>query len=557
MLKIADVSIENFRSIVGDPVKFEIDDYCVIVGPNNCGKSNILRALQLFFTDIVDGRKFDPTLDFPQSNILTSQSKTRITVSISYDKTKDVNLEKAISFLEDESGQTRLDNNLIRLRMEFSKRGSLQWRFFSKAGLRNIRADIVLPIVEAVRTSIRFKYLPVGRDIASTIQNELSEELIRTIFSGWSGSVQARKDINEAIQELIAKLQPQLDHSALELSETISSVFSEVRTLKLQLPFDNLETLLPSLTPTLRDHYETPLNQKGSGIQTSTLLFLLKYLADHHPQRHNQRVNYIWAIEEPESYLHPSNQKSMSEILMKFSEEVQTIITTHSPHFVPRGRKYIYVIDKDVNKPYSTIIVSDEYEEARRALGVSLLDSMYLYPFNIVVEGPSDEILMRGAWIKLYEQGRLTIDPDDVRFFPGGNASGACGLYESFVNFGDTEEVKIVLLIDGDEAGNKALHGLSKRIVGTKEFKSNRDFFQLPDDVEWLTSGQIMSVMEEKFSCVTIKYNTDDEITKFSVDGANKKRVARTIVEESTVDDLIEFEKVIKKIKLELLRENI
>lgn len=234
--------------------------------------------------------------------------------------------------------------------MEFSKRGVLQWRFYSQAGLRNIRAELVGPVVQAVRSSIRFKYLPVGRDIGSTIQDELSEELIRTIFSGWSGAIKARQEINEAIDKLIEKLQPRLDRSGQELTDTIKSVFTEVRSLKLQLPFDNLENLLPSLTPTLRDHYETPLNQKGSGIQTSTLLFLLKYLADHHPQRHNLRVNYIWAIEEPESYLHPSNQKGMSEVLLKFADEVQTIITTHSPHFVPRGRSKVLVVDKDAHR---------------------------------------------------------------------------------------------------------------------------------------------------------------------------------------------------------------
>ena len=554
MLKIKDVSIENFRSIAGEPFKFYFDDYCVIVGPNNSGKSNILRALQLFFTGSIDGRNFNPNLDFPRSDVLTSQAKTRITISVSYDPAKDVNLNKAISNLEEGSGQKRLANNILRLRLEFSKRGVLQWRFFSQAGLRNIRAELVEPIVESLRTSIRFKYLPVGRDIASTIHNELSEELIRTIFSGWSGAVKARKEINEAIEKLIEKLQPRLDRSGQEITETISSVFREVKNLKLQLPFDNLETLLPNLTPSLKDHYETPLNQKGSGIQTSTLLFLLKYLADHHPQRHNLRINYIWAIEEPESYLHPSNQKSMSEILMKFSEEVQTIITTHSPHFVPRGGNHIYVVDKDIKKPYSTKIVSEEYDEARRTLGVSLLDSMYLYPYNIVVEGPSDEILMKGAWVSLYKEGRITINPDDVRFFPGGNASGACGLYESFINFGDTDEVKIFLLIDGDDAGKKSLYGLSKRIKGSKEFKSNRDYFQLPVDVEWLTSYRVMMKMDNKFSCVHVTQNTDDAITKFMVDSGNKKRVARSIIDESHIDDLVDFEKVINKIEAEFNR---
>jgi len=68
--------------------------------------------------------------------------------------------------------------------------------------------------------------------------------------------------------------------------------------------------MLPSLIPSLQDKYITGLKGKGAGIQTSTLLFLLKYLAEHHPQRHNLRITYIWAIEEPESYLHPLRQRA-------------------------------------------------------------------------------------------------------------------------------------------------------------------------------------------------------------------------------------------------------
>lgn len=549
MLKIHEITIENFRSIVGEPFDLNFDNYSVIVGPNNSGKSNILRALQLFFNGVIDDREFEPRLDFPSSDSLSSQAKCRITVSLTYTPSKDVNLEKAISILEEESGQSRLDLNIVKLRLEYTKRGAMQWRFFTKAGLRSIKADLVQPIVDVIRASIRFKYLPVGRDISTTIREELSDELIRTIFSGWSGAVQARKEINESIQELIGKLQPRLQNSGDEITATISSVFDEIRSLKLQLPFDNLENMLPSLVPSLRDHYETPLTQKGSGIQTSTLLFLLKYLADHHPQRHNLRVTYIWAIEEPESYLHPSKQRGMSNILQRFSSDVQTIITTHSPHFVPRGADTnVLVVEKATSKPYSTLLVSNQYEVARQSLGVSLLDSMYLYPFNLVVEGPSDEILIRGAWEKLYKEERLLTDPDEIRIFPGGNASGACTLFESFMQYGDIGEVEILLVIDGDDAGQKALRGLLKRQKGNVELKSNRDYFQLNRDIEWLASYEVMVDMERKYSDVTVIYNADHAITSFQVSGGHKKKVARSIIESSTIDDLADFEDVLSKI---------
>ena len=551
MIKIKDVSIENFRSIAGTPLSFDLSDYCVVVGANNTGKSNILRAMQLFFCGDIDGNPYDANTDFPKCPTLGNRAQTRITVTIVYSPKKNVAVEKAVSELESQSGQRRLSDNIIRLRLEYSRKNVPQWRFFSKAGLRNIKADLVLPVVNAIRSSVRFKYLPVGRDILETIQKELSEELVRTIFSGWSGAVKARQEINEAITELISRLQPRLSSSGEEITNAIKEVFGEIKRLELRLPFDNLEKMLPSLIPAVKDSYETPLNQKGAGIQTSTFLFLLKYLADHHPQRHNLRVTYIWAIEEPESYLHPLRQKGMADILAQFSSEVQTIITTHSAHFVPRSKDVVVlIVDKDNKSPYSTVVIGDEYESARQALGVSLLDSMYLYPHNIIVEGPSDEIILKGAWDKLYKEGRVSIDPTDVKFLPGGSANAACTLFEALRTFGDSDEVNILLILDGDEAGNKAINGLIKRAKEYLTLKSNNDYFQLEKTTEWLASPSVMDTLSKKYtSAVTLKTNVSDEITDFIIHDGNKKKVAKELIDISCVDDLSDIQKLIQKIE--------
>ena len=66
----------------------------------------------------------------------------------------------------------------------------------------------------------------------------------------------------------------------------------------------------------------------------------------------------------------------------------------------------VSIIDKNSTSPYSTVVIGNDYETARRLLGVSLLDSMYLYEHNIITEGPSDEIIIRGAWEKLYKENK-------------------------------------------------------------------------------------------------------------------------------------------------------
>jgi len=551
MITIEEIEIDNYRSIVGKPVHITFNSYNVIVGPNNSGKSNIVRALNLFFNGDKSEHKYNVDTDFPKFKDLSNRTTTRITVTALFEPDKDTKIEKAISYLESESGQSRLSNDTLKLRLEYSRRGSEQWRFVSKAGLRSIKADLITPVVDALRSSVRFKYLPVGRDVLSIIRNELKEELVRTIFSGWSGAVKTRREVNETIDTLLEKLQPSLSTSGEEITESMGAVFAEIKKLELKLPFYDLETMLPSLEPVVSDKYETTLDAKGSGIQTSSLLFFLKYLADHHPQRHNARVTFIWAIEEPESFLHPSIQKSMSQILQEFSAEVQTIITTHSPHFVPRNMDAVVsIIDKDSASPYSTIVIGNDYETARRLLGVSLLDSMYLYEHNVITEGPSDEIIIRGAWEKLYKENKVSIDPRTVRFFPGNNASGACSVYETLIQFGDRDVVNIFLVIDGDEAGKKALRGLLKRNKTAPKLRANKDYFQLNSDIEWLTSTRVMEVIaEERPAQVRIVKNIEEDITEFCVNDGYKTKVAIRIVELSTLDDFSEHLKLILKIE--------
>ena len=58
MIQIKEVEIENFRSIFKEKIELEFGDLTSIVGPNNSGKSNILRALQLFFTGMVEGKQY-------------------------------------------------------------------------------------------------------------------------------------------------------------------------------------------------------------------------------------------------------------------------------------------------------------------------------------------------------------------------------------------------------------------------------------------------------------------------------------------------------------------
>ncbi|WP_128003575.1 ATP-dependent nuclease [Piscinibacter defluvii] len=553
MIKLRSVEIENFRSIIAKPLRVTFDDLTVIVGPNNCGKSNILRALQLFFTGSVEGLPYASERDYPKSGELNKSAQTKITLTVSYEPTKEISLKRSLDELEKASDQQRLDDDQISLRLSYSKNGVESWQFLGKKGVRNIKKELIFKVRDSLLQSVIFKYIPVGRDSLESITSEISTELIRTIFSGWSGAVKKRQEINEAIATLLARLTPELQTSSDSVTGSIQKVFAEVKKLELRLPFSNLEEMLPNLTPVISDTAETGLKSKGAGIQTSSLLFLLKYLADNHPQRHNARQTFIWAVEEPESFLHPTKQKAMADMLRGFSKEVQTVITTHCGHFVPRTEAGAasYVVDKASAKPWSTEVVGQDYELARQTLGISLLDSMMLYPVNLVVEGPSDEILLQGALRQL--DGKHALSPLDVKCFPASNATSATYLFESLVTF-STGDTTVKLVIDGDKAGLAALEGLLGRAKrdGIK-WKANDDYFQLALDVENLLSDRVKRALHaERPAQVQLIEDVHKNIKSFRV-VENKKANAARALELSDEADLGEFKLLFDRISDSLI----
>lgn len=445
----------------------------------------------------------------------------------------------------------RLGAGVIKIRQNITRKDRESWQIITKKGIRSVRYELLFPLVQAVRAAVRFKYLPVGRNVAETISKELSHDLVSTIFKSFAGSVRTRQTINELIRKLIEALEPKLEETGSDLTNAMIDVFQEVKKMRLHLPFSDLESMLQNLIPDLQDSYSTAIEFKGAGLQTSSLIFFLKYLADNHPQRHNSRVSYIWAIEEPESFLHPEKQRSVAKVLEEFSGSVQTFVTTHCPHFVSRqSNSAINVVEKSNSIPYSTFIKSKSFDDARLSLGVSLVDSMFLFPHNIILEGISDETLLRIIWDRLQREGRLKTKSSEIKFLASGNSDRACNNYHMLKTFDSTVDANIILLLDGDDAGRKALNGLQSRLKSQNlGIVANADYFQLEDDIEWLFDAEVMEDLTVKFpSQVRVQYDTGDNITDFEIYEGHKVNIARYVAENSTIDQLKDFEILLSRI---------
>lgn len=106
------------------------------------------------------------------------------------------------------------------------------------------------------------------------------------------------------------------------------------------------------------DGFETPMEEKGSGMQRSIALALLQVYAEElvkHPENESVRKPFFLFIDEPEICLHPRAQRKLFDAILKLSKTKQIFLTTHSPYFFD-GRSLmnnigLFIFKRNDNKP--------------------------------------------------------------------------------------------------------------------------------------------------------------------------------------------------------------
>lgn len=299
------VRIRNFRSIVDQ--SFDLGTLTVIVGPNDAGKSNFLRALNLFFNGETDaGRPFDFLSDF----------STRASVGKGKAKQIEISLD-----LEPPEG--------------FSKRDIVRWKRYWRETSRSWTSEEVswllskqsIPGTSKIKPwldRIKYRYVPAikGRDYFTLLLRDLHDTLAATID----------EELRAASTDFIKAIRLHTD----AISDTVSKSLG--LTSQLQLPA-NLRSLFEvldfettsSVAPSSRS-----LQLRGDGVKVRHIAAILKFLADQEKKntaRGKIRATSIWGYEEPENNLELRRAAQHATELFEYSKQIQIILTTHSPAF--------------------------------------------------------------------------------------------------------------------------------------------------------------------------------------------------------------------------------
>ena len=196
------------------------------------------------------------------------------------------------------------------------------------------------------------------------------------------------------------------------------------------------------------------------------LSYFVQYLA--HEVRSDGRPE-ILLMDEPDQFLSASGQQDLLRVFDDFADPkdagrapVQVVYVTHSPFLIDKNEAdRIRVVDKGEHDEGTRVVTSgaaNHYEPLRSAFGSFVAETAFIGNCNLMVEGPSDQVLLAGAsrWLKkLGVADRDRLDLNHITIVPAGGTRHIP--YLVYLARGrDIDRPPVVVLLDNDKAGNEA-----------------------------------------------------------------------------------------------------
>ena len=316
------IEITKFRSF-GTTEIIECDGVNIFSGGNDTGKSNVLKALNLFFNERPDNNaSYNSDQDFNKwfrDNNLKGARDIVIRVKIAAGSYFDPTKIEHIGINEGFFAQKTFHDN-----------GAIVPSFYYKDG-REIKDKMSLSRADAIiRNNIRYIYIPAVRD------NNFRSSIQRDLMS-IADSVDKRFGQNNNLKQLFDNLENGLKNKLSNLSkviqETLGIKINTSVTFSSLLESLGFETEGEIKIKKKRSNELVPqsiiIENRGDGIQMHFLSFLLWFVSNE-----DKKHYYIWGYEEPEIAYEFKRQITVADTFVKqFSHSAQIFITTHSPAF--------------------------------------------------------------------------------------------------------------------------------------------------------------------------------------------------------------------------------
>ncbi|MBX9770161.1 MAG: ATP-binding protein [Candidatus Obscuribacterales bacterium] len=343
------MTIRNFRCI-NDPVTIELDDIVVLVGPNNAGKSSILRAYEVVTSE--GSARGELTIDdFPNRKVNLLALPEIELETVVFDSSP------GTQWLREENGETFVreiwswdgpGQKPKRQGFDVTKGEWSDQRPWGAANVANSRRPI------AHRLSAFDTPEETSNKVVELLMQVVNEK-VKSLKKGDSGS--EHKDTYQQLLGHVKELQDKLIESSREkvneveseLSRLVSDIFPDYRVSFGASVEDDLEKTVslfkgtPELLMGPTDGFLSKIENQGSGAQRTLMWSTLRMLAENYSAVERP---HVLLLDEPEICLHPSLVREAARTLYDLPQtgHWQVMVTTHSPVFIDFSRDNTTVI---------------------------------------------------------------------------------------------------------------------------------------------------------------------------------------------------------------------
>jgi len=349
-MKIQKITIHNFRSIIHQVI--DCKDFTLFVGENNSGKTNIITALRAFYEN--EGYKYDKKSDFPKLPDTTdSESWVElefITTDEEQEKLKDEYKrdDKILTvrryFESTDNNKIKKDNsNIFYVAMD----GSIsENNFYGAKNVSQAKLGKLIYIPEIATTDDTFKL---------TGPSPL-RQVISFVFKKVLEKSDAFASLDKAFENFNKEFKTESSSDGISMERLREDINNELKIWQFTFGFDVNPIKTDLIIKNLIEHYieddhlETgkkriDMRNIGQGLQRHLIYTMIKLAAkyDENKKESDKKEFYpdftLILFEEPEAFLHPSQQELINLGLKKIANEYnqQVFCTSHSSIFVSKN----------------------------------------------------------------------------------------------------------------------------------------------------------------------------------------------------------------------------
>jgi predicted ATP-dependent endonuclease of OLD family len=386
------VHIRNFKSL--EDTHLNCGNLVAFIGENNSGKSNLLEALDLFFNPSTSkvgeetffgrqtSRMIEITVEFKDLNEWEAKNfspwldgqKLRVKRVVQWGEPPEIRQTAIVKVPEPEWLREDLMNE-VKIKEWWAKRQELlvgdlrfdnylgtkrptvnEWKNAVSSFLREQSERI--PWVDEEQENPKgyagvlkgglpeFIPVPAVRNVLEEVKvgkanpfGRMVNTLLRRISSD------RRNDITKAVEQikrLINRTEgggriPEIKEIENRLKQMLCA-FIECD-IEIEVPLPDLESMFSGVRIFVDDGVRTSVEAKGHGLQRSVIFAILRAYAETirrgETEEDEKDKSVIFAIEEPELYLHPQAQRTMMQVLRTIAQgRDQVLYSTHSSLFV-------------------------------------------------------------------------------------------------------------------------------------------------------------------------------------------------------------------------------